>query len=105
LDTTLPASLQELEMDEGANELYVSDGYLNKRVVVYDSETLAFKRMWGAYGNEPSDADPGPYNPDAAHDKQFRSPVHCARIANDGLVYVCDRINDRFRYLRSRASS
>jgi len=51
----------------------------------------------GAYGNEPSDADPGPYNPDAAHDKQFRSPVHCARIANDGLVYVCDRINDRIQ--------
>ena len=84
-------------MDEGARELYISDGYLNKRVVVYDSETLAFKRMWGAYGNEPSDADPGPYNPDAPHDKQFRSPVHCVRIANDGQVYVCDRINDRIQ--------
>jgi len=84
-------------MDESAHELYISDGYLNKRVVVYDSETLAFKRMWGAYGNEPSDADPGPYNPDALHDKQFRSPVHCVRIANDGQVYVCDRINDRIQ--------
>jgi len=97
LDTTLLGQPAGLEMDDGAHELYVSDGYLNKRVVVYDSETLAFKRMWGAYGNEPSDADPGPYNPDAAHDKQFRSPVHCARIANDGLVYVCDRINDRIQ--------
>ncbi len=43
----------------------------------------------------PSDADPGPYNPKAPPDKQFRSPVHSVNISNDGLVYVCDRINDR----------
>ena len=97
LDTTLLGQPAGLEMDEAAHELYISDGYLNKRVVVYDSDTLAFKRMWGAYGNVPSDADPGAYNPDASHDQQFRSPVHCVRIANDGLVYVCDRINDRIQ--------
>jgi DNA-binding beta-propeller fold protein YncE len=95
LDSSYLGQPAGLEMDEAAHELYVSDGYLNKRVIVYDSETLAFKRMWGAYGNTPSDADPGAYDPDAPHDKQFRSPVHCVRIANDGLVYVCDRINDR----------
>jgi DNA-binding beta-propeller fold protein YncE len=97
LDTTLLGQPAGLEMDEAAHELYISDGYLNKRVIVYDSETLAFKRMWSAYGNVPSDADPGPYNPDGLHDQQFRSPVHCVRIANDGLVYVCDRINDRIQ--------
>lgn len=96
-DPSLLGKPASLEMDEAAHEVYISDGYLNKRVIVYDSETLAFKRMWGAYGNVPSDADPGPYDPDAPHDKQFRSPVHCVRIANDGLVYVCDRINDRIQ--------
>jgi DNA-binding beta-propeller fold protein YncE len=96
-DTTLFGSPAGLEVDEAAHELYVSDGYLNKRVIVFDADTLAFKRMWGAYGNMPSDADPGPYQPDAPHDQQFRSPVHCAHISNDGLVYVCDRMNDRIQ--------
>ena len=86
-----------LEVDEAAHELYVTDGYLNKRVIVFDSVTLAFKRMWGAYGNVPDDTDPGPYKADAPHDQQFRSPVHCAHISTDGLVYVCDRANDRIQ--------
>ena len=96
-DTTLLGRPAGLEVDEGAHELYISDGYLNKRVIVFDSETLEFKRMWGGYGNVPNDADPGPYKGkgSAPIDQQFRSPVHCAHISNDGLVYVCDRANDR----------
>jgi DNA-binding beta-propeller fold protein YncE len=86
-----------IEVDDSAHELYVADGYINKRVIVFDTDTLGFKRMWGAYGNVPSDADPGPYNPNAPHDQQFRSPVHCVHIAHDGLVYVCDRQNDRIQ--------
>ena len=27
--------------------------------------------------------------------QQFGNPVHCVRIARDGLVYVCDRLNNR----------
>jgi DNA-binding beta-propeller fold protein YncE len=96
-DTTELGQPAGLEVDEDAHELYITDGYLNKRVIVIDSDTLAFKRMWGAYGNVPNDADPGPYKPDAPHDQQFRSPVHCAKISNDGLVYVCDRSNDRIQ--------
>lgn len=96
-DTTELGQPAGLEVDEGAHELYVTDGYLNKRVIVFDSITLAFKRMWGAYGNVPNDADPGPYKADAPHEQQFRSPVHCAHISNDGLVYVCDRANDRIQ--------
>ena len=96
-DTTLLGRPAGLEIDEGAHELYISDGYLNKRVIVFDSDTLAFKRMWGGYGNAPNDADPGPYKGrgNAPIDQQFRSPVHCAHISKDGLVYVCDRSNDR----------
>src|SRR5882762_5481809 len=62
-----------------------------------DSETGAFKRLWGAYGNPPKDADPGAYNPGAPPDQQFRNPVHCVHISRDGLVYVCDRSNDRMQ--------
>jgi DNA-binding beta-propeller fold protein YncE len=96
-DTTLFGRPAGFWLDEPAHELYVSDGYLNRRVIVFDSSTLAFKRMWGAYGNTPNDADPGPYKGkgNAPIDQQFRSPVHCVKISNDGLVYVCDRANDR----------
>ena len=86
-----------LDVDDAAHELYISDGYRNKRIVVFDSQTGAFKRMWGAYGNPPSDVDPGPYSPSGAVDQQFRNPVHCVHLSNDGLVYVCDRVNDRIQ--------
>jgi len=80
------------------NELFVADGYGNHRVVVFDADTGAFKRMWGAFGNEPADDDhceivrktdftaPGP---------QQLSVVHSLRVAHDGLVYVADRENRR----------
>jgi hypothetical protein len=84
-----------IELDAQDHEVYIADGYLNKRVIVYDSDTGAFKRLWGAYGNPPNDVDPGPYNPVAPADPQFRNPVHCVHISVDALVYVCDRVNDR----------
>ena len=84
-------------VDEKNNELYVADGYGNKRVVVMDTETGQFKRYWGAYGNKPDDTDLGRYNPNAPLAKQFRNPVHCADLSVDNLVYVCDRVNDRIQ--------
>lgn len=84
-------------VDPKANEAYLGDGYLNKRVAVLDADTGKMKRYWGAYGHKPDDTDPGPYNPDAAPDQQFRSPVHCAELATDRLLYVCDRVNDRIQ--------
>lgn len=84
-------------VDEKANEVYVADGYGNKRVVVMDTETGQFKRYWGAYGNKPDDKDQGRYNPTAPISQQFRNPVHCADLSVDGLVYVCDRVNDRMQ--------
>ncbi len=84
-------------VDEKNNELYVADGYGNKRVVVMDTETGVFKRFWGAYGNKPDDTNAGRYNPQAPPAQQFRNPVHCADLSNDGMVYVCDRVNDRMQ--------
>ena len=83
------------------DEAYVSDGYRNKRVVVLDATTGEVKRFWGAYGNTPSDEDTGRYDPDAPLIDQFRSPVHCAEPAEDGLVYVCDRPNDRIQVFQT----
>lgn len=94
----------DMEVDPGTNELYIADGYQNKRVLVVDAATGMYKRHWGAYGNVPSDADPGPYDPKAPVARQFRNPVHCVRIANDGLVYVCDRVNDRYQVFQKNGT-
>jgi DNA-binding beta-propeller fold protein YncE len=87
-------------VDEKRNEIYVADGYGNHRVIVFDSETGKYKRHWGAYGNKPSDANLGPYKPDAPAAQQFRNPVHCAMLAKDDLLYVCDRANDRIQVFK-----
>jgi DNA-binding beta-propeller fold protein YncE len=87
-------------VDKDANELYVADGYGNHRVIVFDADTGKAKRYWGAYGHKPDDTSLGPYNPDAPPAPQFRNPVHCAEIANDGLLYVCDRVNDRIQVFK-----
>jgi DNA-binding beta-propeller fold protein YncE len=87
-------------VDPKANEAYIADGYLNTRVAVIDAATGAMKRYWGAYGEKPTDADLGPYDPAAPPAKQFRTPVHCADLSNDGFVYVCDRPNDRLQVFR-----
>ena len=84
-------------VDPKTNEAYVADGYLNKRVAVIDADTGKMKRYWGAYGNKPDDTNLGPYDPKAPPAQQFRNPVHCIERANDGLVYVCDRQNDRLQ--------
>jgi hypothetical protein len=87
-------------VDPSANEAYLADGYLNKRVAIIDADSGKLKRYWGAYGNKPDDTDLGPYKPEAAPVQQFRTPVHCADLANDGLVYVCDRPNNRIQVFK-----
>ena len=82
-----------------SNELYVADGYGNHRVIVFDAETGAFKRLWGAFGNKPVDDD----HCEVVTPKSFPvgqgppnfSIVHALRVANDGMVYVADRENRR----------
>ena len=84
-------------VDANTNEAYLADGYLNKRVAVLDAETGMMKRYWGAYGNTPDDTDLGPFDPNAPPPQQFGNPVHCADLAHDGLLYVCDRPNNRIQ--------
>jgi len=87
----------KISLDEANNEAYVADGYGNHRVAVIDMDTGKIKRYWGAYGNKPDDTSLGVYNPQAPPAQQFRNPVHCAEPSKDGLVYVCDRPNDRIQ--------
>jgi DNA-binding beta-propeller fold protein YncE len=96
-DTTHFGRVAKVTFDVAANEAFVADGYGNHRVAVLDMITGRIKRYWGAYGNVPSDTNYGPYNPDVPLIPQFRTPVHCAEPSKDGLVYVCDRPNDRIQ--------
>lgn len=97
------------------NEIFVADGYGNKRVIVFDADTGAYKRMWGAFGNVPMDDPPRPpaltgeaakaaaaeeeatrtlateFDPKDPGPSQFVPPVHGVKVSNDGLVYVADR--------------
>jgi DNA-binding beta-propeller fold protein YncE len=89
------------------NELFVTDGYGNSRVMVYDADTGKFKRMWGAYGNKPLDRGARPPVPAVRESElcpkvcgvwdalqQFALP-HDVSISNDGLLYIADRGNKR----------
>jgi hypothetical protein len=93
-----------ISFDAGANEAFIADGSRNRRVAVVDMTTGAIKRFWGAYGSKPDDAPVAPYSPDAAPSRQFGTPVMCAAVSNDGLVYVCDRANDRVQVFRKDGS-
>jgi len=97
LDMNNFGRVAKIFIDPKANEGYVADGYFNHRVAVIDLDSGKIKRMWGAYGEPPTDAALGPYDPSQPPAKQFRTPVHCAEMSNDGFVYVCDRPNDRLQ--------
>ena len=86
-----------------SNEVFVADGYGNRRVAVIDAESGKMKRFWGAYGKPPDDKAAlaqGPYDPTATY-QHFRGPVHCADVSNDGLVYVCDRTSNRLQIFKT----
>jgi DNA-binding beta-propeller fold protein YncE len=99
-DTDNLKGAAKLFVDPKTNELIVADGYGNHRVIVFDAETGKYKRHWGAYGNKPDDAPLGRYNPNDPPAQQFRNPVHCAELSNDGNLYVCDRPNDRIQVFK-----
>lgn len=100
-DTENVHQATDVFVDTDAKEVYAADGYGNKRVIVFDSETGAFKRMWGAFGNPPPTAlaanapTPQPQTtPDGP--PEFGLP-HAIKVSRDGVVYVADRINNRIQ--------
>jgi hypothetical protein len=107
-DTTRLGRPAGIEVDAAANEIYVADGYHNRRVIVFDADTGAYKRHWGAFGRAPSDVvkpeSRRTLPPTAAQLEQFGTPVHCVKIARDGMVYVCDRLNNRVQVFRKNGT-
>ena len=92
-------------VDPKTNEIFIADGYWNRRVIVFDADTGAYKRHWGAYGKMPPD---GPQQastaqaiePDQKKQHEQFSYVHCITASNDGLLYVCDRANSRIQVFK-----
>ena len=79
-----------IHVDAQENEVFIADGYQNRRVIVFDAETGEYLRHWGAFGNEPEDGN-------SNADEQFQGPVHGIAVSNDGMVYVADRSENRIQ--------
>jgi DNA-binding beta-propeller fold protein YncE len=97
----------DVYVDPQSNEAFITDGYINHRLIVVDANTGAYKRHWGGYGKRPDDTVTPPQGtgPAALRDlsavkpPQFETP-HCVKAAIDGLLYVCDRQNTRIQVFR-----
>jgi hypothetical protein len=98
-DTRLLGNPTDMAVDTRRNEVYVADGYLNRRVIVFDSETGECKRHWGAYGNVPDDGPPELYEPGKPLPQQVFI-VHGIQLSRDGLLYASDRQRDRLQVFR-----
>ena len=125
-DTENVGGAANMIVDPATNEVYVADGYVNHRVIVFDADTGKYKRHWGAYGKRPDDsffarptasrgaaprgqgapaARAGVENEDAAGANAYKPDVpqpqfrivHAVQLSKDGLIYVCDRVNDRIQ--------
>ena len=96
LDTENFNNAADIDFYPKTNEVFVADGYVNRRVIVLDADTGKFKRMWGAYGNPPDDAAPNRLQDEGPGPPQFNL-VHGVQVSNDGLVYVADRRNNRMQ--------
>lgn len=101
-DTTLMGRPSEVWVDPADNEVFVADGYGNRRIIVFDGATGRYLRHWGAYGKRPEDppARP-PFAPGTppATPAQFRVP-HGIAGSRDGLIYLADRANNRIQVFR-----
>jgi DNA-binding beta-propeller fold protein YncE len=96
LDTENFNNAADIYVYSKTNEVFVADGYVNRRVIVLDADTGKFKRMWGAYGNVPDDKAPNALTDEGPGPQQFNT-VHGIRVSDDGVVYVNDRRNNRLQ--------
>ncbi len=96
-DTNFLGGPAGIWVDPEDNEVFIADGYRNRRVVVYDGDTGDYLRHWGAYGEVPDDLySYAQEDPEGSPPRQF-STVHGVVGANDGLIYVADRRGNRIQ--------
>ena len=96
LDTANLGQAAQVAVWPATNEVFIADGYENRRIIVFDADSGKFKRLWGAYGQRPDDHAPrGTPSYDPAS-RQFNL-VHGIAISKDGRVYVSDRQNNRIQ--------
>ena len=100
--TTTLSRPSALALDESANEVYVADTG-NRRIIVFDATSGAYKRHWFGSGDKTSSAAPAAYDPAAPPVRSFRD-VTCVKIANDGMVYVCDRGSNRIQVFQKNGT-
>jgi hypothetical protein len=105
----------DMTVDPKTNLMYIADGYGNRRVLIVDAATGKYVGHFGAYGQNPVEGEngggedagegagswPADFKARNMKPKFFRSPVHCAKLANDGLLYVCDRGNNRVQIFKA----
>jgi len=89
----------DVYVDPKTDEAYISDGYINHRIIVFNATTGAYKRLWGAFGRKPDDAPMPRFSRSDPPRQQFDTP-HCVAMSNDGLFYVCDRGNQRIQVFK-----
>jgi|HubBroStandDraft_2_1064218.scaffolds.fasta_scaffold01267_7 hypothetical protein len=107
----------DMAVDPKTNLMYIADGYGNRRVLIVDAATGKYAGHFGAYGQNPVVGEngggegngdgTGSWSADfkAGNMKPtfFRRPLHCAKLADDGLLYVCDRGNNRVQIFNASA--
>lgn len=96
-DTRLLGGPTAMDVHAETNEIFIADGYQNRRVIVFDAETGEYRRHWGAYGNVPRDGTQPPRDYAQGPDAQFAGPVHGIAVSTDGHVYVADRSSSRIQ--------
>jgi DNA-binding beta-propeller fold protein YncE len=90
-------TLEEIRVDEVHDEIYVADNYLDGRVLVFDLDTLEFKRGWGAYGKPLAEISLDPEDHEwvgSTPPKEFQGHL-TVNYSRDGYVYAADRAADR----------
>jgi DNA-binding beta-propeller fold protein YncE len=92
-----------ISFDAASNQAFIADGSRNHRVAIVDVATGAIKSVFGAYGNKPDDATQPAYAPGGQASQQF-GVVSCAEVSKDGMVYVCDKTNDRIQVFKTNGT-
>jgi NHL repeat len=114
--TPQPYMPADMTVDPKTNLLYIADGYGNRRVLIVNAATGKYVGHFGAYGQNPVEGEGGgrganlgegvgPWAADFRKGEMkpnfFRSPLHCAKLSNDGFLYVCDRGNNRVQVFKA----